>query len=253
MRYNVRYRPTGFASSGMFPPGVKWLLIANAIGFVVTFLSYGTWVGGMLDWLKLYPARVVGYLAVWQLVTYMFLHGGLGHLFFNMIGLWMFGAELERTWGTRRFLQYYFLTGIGAGVCVVLADMLTGAPNIATIGASGAIFAVLLAYAILYPDNPIWVWFLFPVKAKWFVLGLGVINFLYLIKAPGSGVSHVAHLGGMLIGYLYLRSNMTRLDLLSEARHWYQEWKIRRARRRFQVYMKRQDKDKDRGRGPWVH
>jgi membrane associated rhomboid family serine protease len=236
----------------MFPPGVKWLLIANAIAFVIYFLGYDTWLRVPLDWLKLYPSRVVGYLALWELATYMFLHAGLGHLFFNMIGLWMFGAELERTWGTRRFLQYYFLAGIGAGVCVVIADLVTQAPpGIATIGASGAIFAVLMAYGLLFPDNPIWVWFLFPVKAKWFVLGLGVINFLYLIKAPGSGVSHVAHLGGMLIGYLYLRSNLTRFDLFAEARHRYQDWKIRRARRKFQVYMKKEDKN--RGRGPWVH
>ena len=250
MRYNLRYRPTGFSTSGMFPPGVKWLLIANAIAFVVYFLAFDTWLAGALNYLKLYP-RMVASLALWQLVSYMFLHAGLGHLFFNMIGLWMFGAQLEQTWGTRKFLQYYFLCGIGAGVCVVLVDLLSGSPNIPTIGASGAIFGVLLAYGMYFPDNPIWVWFLFPVKAKWFVLGLGVINFLYLIKSPGSGVSHVAHLGGMLIGYLYLRSNLTRVDVLAEARHWYQEWKIRRAKRKFQVYMKKQDGK--RGQGPWVH
>jgi len=233
----------------MFPPGVKWLLIANAIGFVVYFLAFDTWVGGLLAYLKLYPRMVVGYLAVWQLVTYMFLHAGLWHLFFNMVALWMFGAELERTWGTRRFLQFYFLGGIGAGVCVVLADLLTGAPNIPTIGASGAIFGVLLAYGMLFPDSLIWIWFLFPVKAKWFVLGLGVINFLYLVKSPGSGVSHVAHLGGMLIGYLYLRSRYTRVDLLGELRSWYRDWKIRRARKKFEVYMRKRRRDRD----DWVN
>jgi len=192
---------------------------------------------------------VVSYLAVWQLVSYMFLHAGLAHLFFNMIGLWMFGAELERTWGTRKFLQFYFLCGAGAGVCVVLVDLLTGSPNIPTIGASGAIFGVLLAYGMLFPDNPIWVWFLFPVKAKWFVLGLGVINFLYLVKSPGSGVSHVAHLGGMLIGYLYLRSRYTRVDILGELRQKHREWKTQRAKRKFQVYMKKHNSDRDR----WTH
>ena len=249
MRYNVRYRPSGVSYSGFFPPGVKWLLIVNAIAFVVYFLSYDTWIGGLLGYFKLYPRMVVSYLAVWQLVSYMFLHAGLAHLFFNMIGLWMFGAELERTWGTRKFLQFYFLCGAGAGVCVVLVDLLTGSPNIPTIGASGAIFGVLLAYGMLFPDNPIWVWFLFPVKAKWFVLGLGVINFLYLVKSPGSGVSHVAHLGGMLIGYLYLRSRYTRVDILGELRQKHREWKTQRAKRKFQVYMKKHNSDRDR----WTH
>ncbi len=251
MRYNVRYRTTGISYSGMFPPGVKWLLIVNAIAFVIYFLAFDTWLGAPLNYLKLYPRMVVSYVAVWQLATYMFLHAGLGHIFFNMIGLWMFGAELERTWGTRRFLQYYFLCGVGAGVCVVLADLVAGAPNTPTIGASGAIFGILLAYGLLFPDNLIWVWFLFPVKAKWFVLGLGVINFLYLVKSPGSGVSHVAHLGGMLIGFLYLRSGFTRKDLLGELRHHYSEWKLKRARRRFEVYMRRRNRNDDRDR--WVH
>jgi membrane associated rhomboid family serine protease len=245
----------------MFPPGVKWLLIANAAAFVVYFLGFDTWLGGLLNYFKLFPQMVIGSLAVWQLVTYLFLHAGLGHLFFNMIGLWMFGAELERTWGTRKFLQFYFLCGVGAGVFVVLADLLSGAPNIPTIGASGAIFGVLLAYGLLFPDNLIWVWFLFPVKAKWFVLALGAINFLYLIKAPGSGVSHVAHLGGMLIGYLYLKSKFTQVDLLNELSAYYRDWKLKRARRKFNVYMKKQNPDDDRwhkhrrddDRDPWVH
>ena len=251
MRYNVRYRTTGISYSGMFPPGVKWLLIVNAIAFVIYFLAFDTWLGAPLNYLKLYPRMVIGYLAVWQLATYMFLHAGLGHIFFNMIGLWMFGVELERTWGTRRFLQYYFLCGVGAGVCVVLGDLVVGAPNTPTIGASGAIFGILLAYGLLFPDNLIWVWFLFPFKAKWFVLGLGVINFLYLVKSPGSGVSHVAHLGGMLIGFVYLRSGFTRKDLLGELRHQYREWKLKRARRRFEVYMRKRDRNDNRDR--WVH
>ncbi len=249
MRYHVRYRPSGISYSGMFPPGVKWLLIANAIGFVVYFLAFDTWVGGLLAYFKLYPRMVVGYLAVWQLVTYMFLHAGLWHLFFNMVALWMFGVELERTWGTRRFLQFYFLCGVGAGVCVVIADLVTGAPNIPTIGASGAIFGVLLAFGLLFPDSLIWIWFLFPVKAKWFVLALGAINFLYLVKSPGSGVSHVAHLGGMLIGYVYLRSRYRRVDLLAELRAWYRDWKIRRARKKFEVYMRKHRRDRD----DWVN
>ncbi len=241
----------------MFPPGVKWLLIANAIVFVIFFLSYGTWLDDyVFRYLRLYPLDVIPGLKIWEPATYLFLHATFWHLFFNMIGLWMFGADLERTWGTQLFLKFYFLCGIGAGFCVVAADLITGPTNIPTIGASGAIFGVLLAYGMLFPDNLIWIWFLFPVKAKYFVLGFGVITFLYMVKAPGSGVSHVAHLGGMLIGYLYLRK-MRRLrgrggnrDVLGNLRHQYREWRLRRARRRFEVYMRKQDRD-DRDR--WVH
>ncbi len=247
MKYNVRYRPSGVHFSGFFPPGVKWLLIANAVAFVVYFLSYGTWAGAPFEYLKLYPQMVVR-LAVWQLVTYMFLHAGFTHLLFNMFALWMFGADLERTWGTQRFLQFYFLCGIGAGACVVLVDLFAG-ENIPTIGASGAIFGILLAYGLLFPDNQIWIWFLFPVKAKWFVLGLGALNFLYLVKSPGSGVSHVAHLGGMLIGYLYLRSHFRGRDIVGDLRRYHREWKIRRAKRKFDVYMRKRGDDHDR----WVH
>lgn len=249
MRYTMRYRSAGFPYSGMLPPGIKRLLIANAVVFVLYFLSFNTSFEVIFDYLKLYPRMVVGWLAVWQLFTYLFLHAGLWHLFFNMLALWMFGSELERTWGTRRFLQFYFLCGIGAGVCVTIADLVAGAPNIPTIGASGAIFGVLLAYAMLFPDALIWIWFLFPVKAKYFVLFLGAINFLYLVKSPGSGVSHVAHLGGMLIGYLYLRSPYKRIDLLGTVREWYRGWKVRRAKRRFEVYLRKRESDQDR----WVH
>jgi len=249
MRYSVRYRSSGFPYSGWMTPGIKWLLIVNTAVFVLYFLSFGTVFGNIFNYFKLCPWMVAGSLAIWQPFTYLFLHGGLWHLFFNMIALWMFGVELERTWGTQRFLQFYFLCGVGAGLCVVIADLVTGAPHIPTIGASGAIFGVLLAFGLLFPDNLIWVWFLFPIKAKYFVLGLGAINFLYLIKAPGSGVSHIAHLGGMLIGYLYLRPRYRRIDLFGAAGRRYQEWKLRRARRKFEVYLRKKDSDRDR----WIH
>jgi membrane associated rhomboid family serine protease len=247
MRYSTGSR-AGISFSGAFPPGVKWLLLANAAVFVVYFLGFDTAFGRIFDVLKLYPRMVVRG-AFWQPVTYLFLHGDLWHLFFNMVGLYMFGAVLERTWGTHRFLQYYFLTGAGAGVCVVLADLLSGAPNIPTIGASGAIFGVLLAFGILFPDSPIWIWFLFPIKAKYFVLIFGAIEFLYLVKAPGSGVSHVAHLGGMLFGIFYLRSRIRTPDLAGAVARHYREWKLKRARRRFEVYLQKRDRDRD----PWVH
>lgn len=251
MRYTVRYRTAGSPLSGLFPPGIKWLLIANTVAFVLYFLSFNTSFGIFFQYLELYPRMVVWRLAFWQPVTYLFLHAGLGHLFFNMIALWMFGVQLEQSWGTRRFLKFYFLCGVGAGLCVVLAGLATGGPDIPTIGASGAIFGVLLAYGLLFPDNLIWIWFLFPLKAKWFVLGLGAINFLYMVKEPGSGVSHVAHLGGMLVGYLYLRSEPSyrRGNWAGSPGRLYRGWKMRRNKRKFEVYIKKRNSDRDR----WIH
>jgi membrane associated rhomboid family serine protease len=138
---------------------------------------------------------------VWQVFTYMFLHGGIGHIFFNMLALWMFGSMLEREWGSREFAKYYLLTGLGGGLCYALFNI--GSP-IPTVGASGAIYGLLAAYAILFPENIIYVWFVIPLKAKWFALIFGGIEFLSSFNS-GSGVAHLAHLGGMIIGYLYLK------------------------------------------------
>ncbi|MBI5058675.1 rhomboid family intramembrane serine protease [candidate division KSB1 bacterium] len=138
---------------------------------------------------------------IWQVFTYMFLHGGIGHIFFNMLALWMFGSMLEREWGSREFAKYYLLTGLGGGLCYALFNI--GSP-IPTVGASGAIYGLLAAYAIIFPDNIIYVWFVIPLKAKWFALIFGAVEFFSSFNT-GSGVAHLAHLGGMVIGYLYLK------------------------------------------------
>jgi membrane associated rhomboid family serine protease len=184
----------------------------------------------------------------------MFLHDptGFGHILFNMLTLWMFGADLERTWGTRRFLQYYFLCGAGAGISVVIANILFGNMASRTIGASGAIYGLLLAFGLLYPDREVLFSFLFPIKAKYFVMILGAIAFLSSISASDNGVSHVAHLGGMVFGYLFLKSKTkrkVRVDLGGSLLARYRDWKMERARRKFQVYMRKQDSDRDR----WVN
>lgn len=138
---------------------------------------------------------------VWTLFTYMFLHGGFSHILFNMLALWMFGSMLERVWGSKEFLKYYLLTGLGGGLCYALFNMDSFVP---TVGASGAIYGLLLAYAVLFPDNIIYIWFVIPVKAKYFAMIFGVIEFLASFN-PGSGVAHLAHLGGMVMGYVYLK------------------------------------------------
>ncbi len=247
MRYTSRYRFAGY-SSGYFPSGVKWLLITNIGIFVVYFLLSRSELGHLFRLFYLTPLAVIDHFAIWQLVTYMFLHAGIGHILFNMLSLWMFGADLESTWGTKRFLTYYFICGVGAGICDVVVSALLGSYGTSTIGSSGAIYGLLLAFGLLYPDRPVLMSFLFPIKAKYFVMIMGAIAFLSSLGASGSGVSHVAHLGGMLFGYLYLRGGRAGEFDFGKIRREYEAWKVRRARKKFQVYMRKHSSR----RGPWV-
>jgi len=139
----------------------------------------------------------------WMIVTYMFLHANFWHIFFNMLALWMFGSILEQEWGSKEFLKYYMLTGLGGGLSYALFNMHSTVP---TVGASGAIYGLLAAYAVLFPENIIYVYFVIPLKAKWFALIFGAIEFFSSFSRE-SGVAHLAHLGGMAIGYLYLKRN----------------------------------------------
>jgi len=248
-------------SPGFFPQGVKWLLISNIALFVLYYFSVLSGYQGLWEPFGLIPSDVLGHFAVWQLVTYMFLHDpfSFGHILFNMLTLWMFGADLERGWGRRAFLKYYFLCGIGAGVCVVVANLIFSHNlHTRTIGASGAIYGLLLAFGYLYPDREVLFSFLFPIKAKYFVMIIGAIAFLSSFGGSGNGVSHIAHLGGMVIGYFYLRNQKryrrpayAKASFVDSLRMRYKEWKKQRARRKFEVYMKNREQDRDRDR--FVH
>jgi membrane associated rhomboid family serine protease len=242
-----RTRFSGILYTPGFPPGVKWLLISNVAIFVLGFFA------GLLQldlgWLPLTPFEVIHRGMIWQLATYMFLHGGLGHILWNMLALWMFGREFEQLWGTRRFLRFYFFCGIGAGICVVIGNYLFGNPRVATIGSSGAIYGILLASAVLWPDRQILFYFLIPVKMKYFVAIIGAIAFLNSFNT-NSPVSDVAHLGGMLFGYIFLKMPRTRgFDPLGSLKETYTNWKLARAKRKFQVYMRKKGSDRDR----WVN
>jgi membrane associated rhomboid family serine protease len=192
-------RQLNFISAGMaWTEVVKFLILANVTIFAAQELF-------RLDYI-LVPnfALIPPYVfqgRVWQLVTYMFLHGGFTHILFNMIALWMFGSALERVWGSKEFLKYYLLTGIGGGLCYALFNMNSTVP---TVGASGAIYGLLLAFGVLFPDEMIYIWGVLPIKAKYFVLIFGGIEFFASFNT-GSGVAHLAHLGGMVIGYVYLK------------------------------------------------
>ena len=186
------------------PQAVRSLIIINVLVWIMTALDKD---GTILSYCALYPGYgnvLPVWYRPWTFVTYMFLHGGFAHLFFNMYALYIFGSVLERVWGTRKFLFYYFATGIGAGLIHIGIQTMTYdiAP---TIGASGAIFGLLLAYAMLYPDSIIGL--IFPpitMKAKWFVLIYAALEFVLGISGAQSGVAHFAHLGGLLVGLVII-------------------------------------------------
>jgi membrane associated rhomboid family serine protease len=227
-----------YASPVTFGPGplsraLKMLIAANVALFVLQLVAPGlTWSLGLM------PAAVIGQFQLWQVVTYMFLHAGIFHLLFNMLALWMFGTALEQKWGTRYFLKFYFVTGIGAAVLTILFSLLPFAfaqslQHSIIIGASGAIFGLLLAFGLYYPNQPIYMYLLFPIPAKYFVMIMGVLA-LYSSLADSNGVANATHLGGLVVGYLYLRS--ARIRPLEEAKYWYLRWKMNRTRKKFDVY-----------------
>ena len=233
-----QFRPTGFR---ILPPIVKNLIIINGL-FFLAMIALSSMID-LADYLGLhYPVSPL--FKPHQLVSYMFMHGGIGHIFFNMFALWMFGNALENVWGPKRFLIYYMVTGIGAGLLHLLviyfqvnsveakltpdviehvretgfailqegqnfADPLIGKLNIlyntTTVGASGAVFGILLGFGMLFPNSLIYVYFAIPVKAKYFVMIYGAIELYFgFSNNPGDNVAHFAHLGGMIFGYFLI-------------------------------------------------
>jgi membrane associated rhomboid family serine protease len=246
----MRRYPSPYASSFSFGPGplstaLKALIGANVVMFVIT-----TFAQGLVGYLGLVPAFVLHQFWVWQLATYMFLHGGIFHIVFNMLALWMFGTELEHMWGTRYFLKFYFVTGIGAGVLTVLFSLLPFGfaqqlQRSIIIGASGSIYGLLLAYALYFPERPILMFFVVPVPAKIFVAIMGAIA-LYSSVSESGGVANATHLGGLVVAYVFLKSGSGRIHPLSELKYRYLKWKINRVRKKFDVYSGGRNDDWDR-------
>jgi len=187
--------------------------------------------------LGLVPYSVTHDYAWWQPITYMFVHREFFHLLMNMLALWWFGADVERQWGTKAFLRYYFVTGIGAGLTSIAMGWNSMTP---TIGASGAVFGLLLAFGVLFPNRVIYLYFVIPVKAKYCVLGFGALEFLALVAwSPGDGVNHIAHLGGMFFGLAWFAYYRYGLDVQSLWRR----LKRRRMRRKLRLIRKNRDED----------
>ena len=185
-------------SPSMFPPVVKNLLIINFIVFLATIVLERYGYANITSMCAL-NAIPTGRFRLWQLFTYMFMHANWSHILFNMFALWMFGYVLENYWGSRRFLFYYIICGIGAGLC----NLLVPGWGI-TVGASGAVYGILLAFGMMFPNEQIYFYFLIPIKAKWFVIIFAVIELFEGIFYTNSGVAHFAHLGGMIFGLILI-------------------------------------------------
>ena len=216
-----QYSPTGFR---VLPPVVKNLLIINVLLYLATFTMNRFHID-LTDYLGLHFFLASDFKP-YQLITYMFMHGNFEHLFFNMFALWMFGNTLENIWGSKRFLLFYMVCGIGAGLCQEVVQYIQYATALAqydsvnlgggqvismanylnlmnTVGASGAIYGLLLAFGMMFPNSMIYLYFFVPIKAKWFVIGYAVIE-LVSGFIGGGNVAHFAHLGGMLFGLILI-------------------------------------------------
>lgn len=252
-------RRRNFDWRGFITPGVKLIVIVcTAVFLVQTFadLLIG-WKATV--WINLHFGLValgpIPGLRIWQPVTYIFLHGGLFHLLFNMLFVWMFGRELEMVWGKRRFLNFFILCGAGAGIIEILVKtipMFWGhrPSDVPTIGASGAIFGILIANAILFPDRRIWlIPFPITIPMRPYVAVMGAIEFFSSLGSGGDNVSHLCHLGGMLVGWLYLR----RGSFLYNVRNSVSDWKYERNKKRFEVYMGKQRNEPPSRPDKWIN
>ena len=225
---------------GSTPPVTKNLIIINVVMLIATFLFQRLNVNlvGVLGMFYFQSP----FFQPWQIVTHMFMHAGFAHIFFNMYALWIFGKTLESVWGSKRFLIYYLITGLGAAFFQQLVNYIQFAPDIAslkaaysvdrinhallneilqpgnrfytigkelirpTVGASGAVYGVLLAFGMLFPNTPLFIMFIpIPIKAKWLVIGFGVLELVLGITQSGGNIAHFAHLGGMIFGFILIK------------------------------------------------
>ena len=199
------------------PALVKNIIIINIIFYVAT-VSLASLGINLVDYFGLHQIQSSKFYPH-QLITHFFMHGSIPHLFFNMFALWMFGKTLENIWGPKRFLIYYFVTALGAALLHILVTQLKisnlmlemnmsdiNTVNIPTVGASGAVFGVLLAFGLLFPNTLLYIYFAFPIKAKYFIIIYAIIElYLAILNNPNDNVAHFAHLGGMIFGYILLK------------------------------------------------
>ena len=254
MAYGNRSYARPYLHGNRLPLGIKSLLIANIAVFLIQFFA-GRGLSPVFALLALSPIQVVKQFYLWQLVTYMFLHAGIWHILWNMLALWMFGAQLEMAWGYSLFMQFYFFCVIGAAICTTIVSftgLLGASPVVPTVGASGGIYGILVAFGILHGDSEI---MLFPIpfliKARYFVIGLILLALYGALSSShnlGQSTAYMAHLGGGLFGYLFLKFVPRRgfgfvsSEWLYGVRNSYYRRKRRRAAKKFEVYMRKHDR-----------
>ena len=188
----------------LFTDAIKLII---SINFLIFILQYFSGIEEKLFTIfGIVPSKTFGELMLWQPFTYLFFHGGIWHVLINMFVLWMFGSELEKYWGKREFLRFFFVTGVGSGLVTVLFSLSSSTP---VVGASGAIYGVLLAYGLMFPNRLVYLYVLIPIKVKYRVILIGTIAFFSSLNPGYSNISHLTHLSGMIIGFVYLHSNLS--------------------------------------------
>lgn len=229
MKYRLQFNPSEVSyKSQFFTDAIRTLVLVNIVVYLLQSLSGKEDVFFRL--FGLVPSSFLSELMIWQPFTYMFFHApfyssvGISHILLNMLGLWVFGRELEQAWGKNNFLKYYFVTGIGSGLVTFLFQINSDSP---VIGASGAVYGVLLAYGLSYPNRMLYIWGIIPVKSLWLVIIMGAIAFFGLL-GNADGISHVTHISGMVIGYFMLNKKWRWRELLFKIRKKTIEFQVQR-------------------------
>lgn len=214
MKYRLQFNPGEYSyKPRLFTDAIKIIVSVNFAIYILQSFSGKEDVFFRL--FGLVPSSFISSLMLWQPFTYMFFHApfytsvGISHILLNMLGLWVFGRELEEAWGKNNFLRYYFITGIGSGLITFLFNMNSDDP---VIGASGAVYGILLAYGVSYPNRMLYIWGLIPVRSMWLVIIMGAIAFFGLLGNT-DGISHVTHISGMIIGYILLKKKWRWRDI----------------------------------------
>ena len=245
MKYRLQFNPGELAyKPQIFTDAIKILVSINFGIYILQSIS-----GKEDSFFKLFglvPSSFISDLMLWQPFTYMFLHApfyssvGISHILLNMLGLWVFGRELEQAWGKTHFLKYYFITGVGSGLITYFFQMGSDNP---VIGASGAVYGILLAYGISYPNRMLYIWGIIPVKSMWLVIIMGSIAF-FGVLGNSDGISHITHISGMVIGYILLKKNWRWKDVLFAIRKKTIEFQVQRhEEKNIKVNMLQKDID----------
>jgi membrane associated rhomboid family serine protease len=245
MKYRLQFNPGEVSyKPQLFTDAIKVLVSVNFCIYILQSVSGKE--DAFFRLFGLVPSTFMSDLMLWQPFTYMFFHApfyssvGISHILLNMLGLWVFGRELEQAWGKTKFLRYYFITGIGSGLITYFFQMSSDNP---VIGASGAVYGILLAYGVSYPNRMLYIWGLIPVRSMWLVIIMGSIAFFGLL-GNADGISHVTHISGMLIGYVLLKKKWRWRDIWFAIRKKTIEFQVQRHEEKF-IKKKMLQKDID--------